>query len=144
MTFGEKIKTIRENRRLSQSALAEKMHVTQQAVAKYEKIVEQPKLATVRKLANALDVPISELIDNWESIPEEEIIEDLKGHSPSKRGLAILGDASDDILKHAHEIAAIGKDLIKAVNKLNTEGQQKVKEYADDLAENPKYRKDTE
>ena len=138
MTFGEKIKTIRENRRLSQSALAEKMHVTQQAVAKYEKIVEQPKLATVRKIANALDVPISELIDNW------EIIEDLKGHSPSKRGLAILGDASDDILKHAHEIAAIGKDLIKAVNKLNTEGQQKVKEYADDLAENPKYRKDTE
>ena len=77
MTFGEKVKAARENKGLSQSALAKKMHVSQQAVAKYQKIIEQPKLATVRKIADALDVTISELVTNWGDFSSEEIIEDV-------------------------------------------------------------------
>ena len=61
MTFGEKVKAIRIKQGFSQFQLGEKMNISQQAVAKYEHLTEQPKLATVRKLANALGVSINDL-----------------------------------------------------------------------------------
>lgn len=176
MTFGEKVRTIREKRGLSQSALAKKMHVSQQAVAKYEKIIEQPKLATIRKIASALDVTLSELIDDWTQYPPEEysadientakkglthassvhdgdnyteeeleeIIKKLKTSSKAEEGLAILKQLTDDLPERAEQMISYGKGLLESIDRLNDEGQQKVKDYADDLAENPKYRKDTE
>lgn len=77
MIFGEKIREIRKKKGLSQRQLGEKMGVKQQTVAQYEKAIEQPKLLTVRKLAEALDVPLSDLINNWEKITADEWAKDL-------------------------------------------------------------------
>lgn len=77
MTFGEKVKKIREEKKMSQRLLGEKLGVTQQTVAQYEKIEDSPKLATVRKIAEALDVPLSDLIEVWSIFTQSEIIRDM-------------------------------------------------------------------
>lgn len=88
MTFGDKVKKIRKKKGLSQLELGVKMHVSQQAIAKFEKATEQPKLATVRKIADALDVTISELVDDWSSFTPEEIAEDIS--DTAQKGLNSL------------------------------------------------------
>lgn len=47
MTFGEKVKEIRIRQGISQLQLGQRMNISQQAVAKYEHLVDQPKLITV-------------------------------------------------------------------------------------------------
>lgn len=131
MTFGEKVKAARENKGLSQSALAKKMHVSQQAVAKYEKIIEQPKLATVRKIADALDVTISELVTNWGDFSSEEIFEDVAENMKDYENVNPRQEVNDDrIITHFHS--------------LNYAGQEKAIAYAADLTKVPEYRKDTD
>lgn len=176
MIFGEKIKALRKEKGLSQRQLGEKMGVKQQTIAQYEKATDQPKLSTVRKIAEALDVSISELVNDWRQYtPEEiaadiestakkglthassayngdnytgeeleEIIEKIKTSSKAEEGLAILKQLTDDLPERAGQMISYGKGLLESIDRLNDAGQQKVKDYADDLAENPKYRKGTE
>ena len=61
LTFGENLRKIRLEKGLSQQELGKRLGVTQQTVAQYEKIKSMPKGETVRRLAEALDVHISEL-----------------------------------------------------------------------------------
>lgn len=113
MDFGKKVKEIRKSKGLSQRELGEKMGITQQTIAQYERAIEQPKLTTVRKLAEALDVPIGELVTDWASFSHEEIAMDWV--APSKN------------------------ELLKHYQKLNTQGKRKVVDYAEDMANIPKY-----
>ena len=75
---------------------------------------------------------------------DREIIKKLKTSSKAEEGLAILKQLTDDLPERAEQMISYGKGLLESIDRLNDEGQQKVKDYADDLAENPKYRKDTE
>ena len=61
MTFGERIKSIRKKKNITQAELGRRMGISQQTIAQYEKAVEQPKYKTVVKLARALDVSLAEL-----------------------------------------------------------------------------------
>lgn len=72
MTFGENIKRIRKEKGMSQQDLGHKLGVTQQTIAQYEKIKETPKLETVRRIANALGVHISELHPDWSKFTPED------------------------------------------------------------------------
>ena len=73
MTFGQKVKEIRKKKNLSQQQLGQIMGIKQQTVAQYEKAIDQPKLSTVRKIAEALDVTISELVVDWSSFSPGEL-----------------------------------------------------------------------
>lgn len=61
MTIGENIKRIRKEKHLSQRELGEKLGISQQMIGQYESNPNPPKLETVQKIAEALDVPVSEL-----------------------------------------------------------------------------------
>ena len=55
--FGEKLKELREERNLSQKELGDKMGgITQQTIAQCEKKETVPKLETVSKIADALEI----------------------------------------------------------------------------------------
>lgn len=58
-----KLATLREKRGLSQRALAKLSKVTNVTIARIETGVYDPRLSTLRRLAKALKVKISELID---------------------------------------------------------------------------------
>jgi len=63
MTLARTIKRLRTDCRLTQAQLAKKTKITQSFIAQLETGVEtNPTLATLQRLAEALTVPVSELL----------------------------------------------------------------------------------
>lgn len=62
MTIGEKIKQARKKAGYTQKKLGEKLGISQVRVAQYESGIRNPKIETVRKIAEALNVEITDLI----------------------------------------------------------------------------------
>ena len=63
MPLGQRLKTLREQRQLSQVELARKAHLTQPALSRIEVGgVKQPRLAVLERLGKALEVPVGYLL----------------------------------------------------------------------------------
>ena len=60
--IGKNIKKIREQRHLTQEALAEKSGISQDFLGKIEVCINRPGLKTIFKLSKALEVEPSELL----------------------------------------------------------------------------------
>lgn len=130
MTFGEKVKAIRIKQGFSQFQLGEKMNISQQAVAKYEHLTEQPKLATVRKLANALGVSVNDLTLNWSSYSPNEIWDDMEDNKSDYESIDPRDAANEErIMNYFHE--------------LNYAGQEKAIEQVELLTQIPSYQAKT-
>lgn len=135
MTFGEIVKKIREGKGLSQRALGEKMNVTQQTIAQYEKLTDLPKLATVRKIADALEVDISELYDN----PMKQIAREVTRDHITQTVDAINAAINKRIESYSPDEER--EYLLSNYDSVNDEGKQKIVEYSEDIASNEKYKK---
>jgi len=61
-TLGSRLRALREERNLTQAALAAAAGTTQSAVANVENGVSRPSLAFADRLASALDVSLDELV----------------------------------------------------------------------------------
>lgn len=61
MATGERICRYRKNKGLTQAQLAKKANMSLMSIRRYESDVRQPKLTTLQKLADALDVSIGKL-----------------------------------------------------------------------------------
>ena len=89
MDLGERIRRIREDQGLSQEDLANRMDTSQSAVSQLEKGDRNPSYRTLRKLAEALGVPVSYLLGDSEGLelsPEEEAhFREYRGLSESTR-----------------------------------------------------------
>lgn len=78
MVLGENIKKIREEKGMTQKELADKCNIIYQTIGKYERNLLKPKLETLNKIANALEVPIFTLLDDEEAmIVGKTIMNDL-------------------------------------------------------------------
>ena len=64
MTLGGRIRRIRRERKLSQEQLAERAGISVEMVRKTEQGKRYPRLPALMRIAQALDVPMSELADN--------------------------------------------------------------------------------
>lgn len=60
-SLGEKIKFLRESRKLTQADLAKASSLTQSAIANLENEAKGPSIETLEKIAKALDVHIATL-----------------------------------------------------------------------------------
>lgn len=67
----QNLKTIRKNKGFTQEELANRLHVTRQTISKWEKGYSVPDADLLSKLADELDVSVSELLGKDE-IPTEE------------------------------------------------------------------------
>lgn len=73
MTFGEKLKKVRESQNLSQTQLAEKIGTIQQSIYKYEIDKVTPSITVLEKIANALDVSADYLLGRNETPKSHKI-----------------------------------------------------------------------
>ena len=73
--LGENIKTLRTQKGYSQEALAEKLHVVRQTVSKWEKGLSVPDAEMLTRLADALEVSVSELLGT--PVPPENDINEV-------------------------------------------------------------------
>lgn len=60
--FGENLKTLRKQKGFSQEALATRLHVVRQTISKWEKNLSVPDADTLIRLAEILEVSVSELL----------------------------------------------------------------------------------
>lgn len=60
--FGENLKTLRKQKAFSQEELATRLHVVRQTISKWEKNLSVPDADTLIRLAEVLEVSVSELL----------------------------------------------------------------------------------
>lgn len=77
MQIGNNIKSFRSENSLTQKDLAEKLHVTAQAVSRWENDEVQPDLDTIQEMANIFNVSIEEII-NGKKVEEPAPVEEQK------------------------------------------------------------------
>ena len=77
MAFGDKLIEARKRRKLSQEGLAKISNVSQQAISFIEQGKRSPTEETMKLLAAALDLDVSDLLDDAQKkpIPEDELKE---------------------------------------------------------------------
>lgn len=63
-TLGAKIAELRKNKGMAQRDLAQKMHVTDKAVSKWERNASRPDIGSIALLAETLDIPVEELLQS--------------------------------------------------------------------------------
>ena len=127
MNIGEKIKAIRKSKGLSQKQLAENLNVSEAMISQYERGIKNPKIETVAKMADALEVTPFDIMGMAffdATLPVEMIRNEV--------------NAFDSV-----EIAFGSKsvELLNEFVQLNKTGQEKAIDYVSDLAEQPKYKK---
>ncbi|MDR0463434.1 MAG: helix-turn-helix domain-containing protein [Pseudomonadales bacterium] len=62
-TIGEIISLKRKEKNMTQAELAEKMHVTDKAVSKWERDLSCPDINSISKLAEILEISVDELLN---------------------------------------------------------------------------------
>lgn len=60
--IGKNIKKFRENEKLTQEDVADKLNVTRQAISNWETEKTQPDIDTLQKIAQVLEVSVEEII----------------------------------------------------------------------------------
>ena len=69
MTLGKKLKEIRKNFGLSQEELAEMMHVSRQAITKWENDNGLPDVSNLQELSKVFGLTVDYLLDNDKQLP---------------------------------------------------------------------------
>jgi len=69
-TLGERIRTMRESRGMTQVQLAEMMNISRSTIGMYERDEREPNLDTIEELADIFNVPMSALTDRNEEKPD--------------------------------------------------------------------------
>lgn len=73
--FGENLKTLRKQKGFSQEELAARLHVVRQTISKWEKNLSVPDADTLIRLAEILEVSVSELLGT--KIESENVASDV-------------------------------------------------------------------
>jgi len=60
--IGENIKKFRKNKKLTQQNLADILEISIHAIRKYENNSREPKIEMIYSIANALDVPVVDIL----------------------------------------------------------------------------------
>lgn len=165
MTIGERIKASRTSAGLTQAQLAQKSGLAVGTIHQYESNKRQPRVEQLKKIANALSVPVDVLVDNEHyklhllgleaiaglrddisifSIPESENVEEeIKKRDRetqinlNKLKFLIRSKCAD----FTESDFIIVRDLVNGFYQLNAVGQKKAIERIGELAEIPKYQR---
>lgn len=117
MTFGEKVKAARLALNLSQVELAKMTGISERSLYTYEQLGTIPRMSNVQKLAEALKVTSSYLLDEEETDTQSHLDEELfvttakseYGYRGAKEAQAVIGRtkallAGGDLDEEAKEV----------------------------------------
>lgn len=141
MAFGEKLRHIRKQKRLTQKELGSRLGVSASMVAQYENNLRNPKYGTVEKIAKALECDISELLTPHEE--SEMIINQLLEWSDAGNDSQNTGE-NEMVKIGAITFRSDGDRLSYFFECLNDEGKRVAADRVQELTEIPKYRRKRE
>lgn len=132
MTTGQLIKEARKKVGLTQADLGKKLGVSASFVAQYETDNRNPKPETLQRIAAALRVRVSDLVD--------PTIYDF-GFQEGSEAEEFLNHQIDELWKEeGYTYSEHECNLINAFSQLNDIGQQEAVKRVEELAEIPRYR----
>lgn len=125
MNIGDRIKEHRKKARLTQKQLGELSGTSERTIQQYESHKRQPRIEQLHKIANALSIPI----------------EDLIGTGNLDLANDVVGLFSDEVqeLQNSPEEIALKSSLDYNFTILNIEGKKKVIAFSEDIAKIPEY-----
>lgn len=115
-TMGEIICTLRKQKGMTQKELAEKMGVTDKAVSKWERNLSCPDIASVPKLAEALDTSVEVLMDvkpkeETETPSAEKMVDLVLKTVPFALSIAVLAGSALNKLEAMDAVRLLGVGL---------------------------------
>lgn len=134
LNIGKKIKDIRKQRGFTQKDFAQLLRIPVTTYANYENGNRTPKTDMIEKIASALEIDVTELLQPIK-VTETDLGDGLKQRKE------IHGEPGNKLTPEKEE--AINKGLLlDSFDKLNDKGQQKAVAYVELLAGHPDYNKD--
>lgn len=130
MTIGEKIKSIRLSKNLTQKELGKLCGMADSAIRRYELGGANPKLETLKRIASALNVGLEEFMTDSELSLFENMAK-----------LYLQSDFGVEELESLEEHTPQENYLMIKFRELNDNGQKKATGYIDDLSKIPEYQK---
>lgn len=155
MTTGESIRAARKRAKMTQADLAKKLNVPYQSIGQWERGTRKPKYETLKRIAEALSIPITNLLKTSQgdfafgSIIEyaseldhlqfQQLIEELVSIEIDKTKSHIIDKSLLSQYITSPE-SSVMRNLKKVMAQLNPEGQQTALERVKELTEIPKYK----
>lgn len=143
MTTGERIRQARKSAGLTQAELAHKLGISAAGIAQWENDLRNPKIETIKKIADALGVDAWTLVDP--AVAGESAAVELPAGLPDERRAELEQMARDraQVLAFAKLDGEREQKLLDQIVKdfylLTGEGQAKAAERIRELTEVPKY-----
>ncbi len=133
MTIGENIKKIRKEKGLTQKELGALCGMSESQIRHYELNYKTPRIETIRKIAKALNIYISDIVDGeWHKFSVEEIKEDLINDEEKKyykeldkRKITLIFELLSELFKRNNKYPVNLNDF----NGLNIFINNQLKEY---------------
>lgn len=88
--LSQNIKALRMQKGLTQKELADLLHVTSQAVSRWEKGDVEPSIDTISEMASIFDVTTDEIIGGPDKKPKPEVITEVKEKVVVEQGKPVL------------------------------------------------------
>ena len=88
--LSQNIKALRMQKGLTQKELADLLHVTSQAVSRWEKGEVEPSIDTISEMANIFEVTTDEIIGGPDKKPKPEVITEVKEKVVVEQGKPVL------------------------------------------------------
>ena len=107
MSFGKKLRLLREEKKLSQIELSKKLNITNQALSQYELGKRMPDAEMILKMANFFSVSVDYLLDRTD---ERITVDKIKAIIASDPDFARVLDKLST-RKELQELFKIAKDL---------------------------------
>ena len=126
MDIGKKIKQLRKERNITQSELGKRMGISQQQIAQYENGRLNPKLETLHRIADALQIPHSMLYNDISPKEKGELVKRDIMDIINTLNLEIVDiEDKSNITEVIAETAENKRNYLKLYYKLNTSGKSK-------------------
>lgn len=89
MTTGQKIRSLRKEKGLTQKKLGQMAGIDEANIRKYELDRQNPKVDTLEKIASALDVPLAVLVENltWETWKQTDEAANVEKSATAMQGI---------------------------------------------------------
>lgn len=135
MEIAKKLRLLRTKKNLSQKNLADLLGIKQPTYAQYETGKRTPKYETRVKIAAALGIPVSELLETQEELETKnrELEQDIKGDISDGERLQKMNEHLTNSELKKEVTVSEWNELFPFYDSLNAAGKAKVKEYIQDL-----------
>ena len=139
MAIGEKIKTIRKARHVTQKQLGVVAGLAEITIRQYEANKYTPSVENLRKIASALDVSVSEFLEPGQTLREYNPSDDTWNALVMDEHGNVKQQLQTQVTHHTFRPNTEQQTLLRYFDSLNEKGKKEALKRIEELSQLPKY-----